>query len=151
MLNIKDEDFSEFINLVKTLGFTIIEHAYEAINKEILKDIDIFVIGNPISSYFSNVEIKTIVDFVREGGNILVISEYGSDFLQKTNLNDLLGTNFGIFFEKNILKGTFDENKNCTSILSIHDFENNKLTSQLREIVIGGSCSFLVNRFANPL
>ncbi|MFX1297955.1 MAG: hypothetical protein ACFFD2_24290, partial [Promethearchaeota archaeon] len=115
MLSVKDEDFSEFINLVKRLGFTIIDYAYEAISKEILKDIDVFVIGNPISSYFSNIEINTIVDFVREGGNILVISEYGSDFLQKTNLNDLLGTNFGIFLEKNILKGIFDENKNCTS------------------------------------
>ena len=151
MLNFKDDDFSEFINLVKRLGFTIIDLTYEAINKEILKDIDVFVLGNPISSYFSNVEINTIVDFVRERGNILVISEYGSDFLQKTNLNDLLGTNFGIFFEKNILKGIFDENTNCTSIISIHDFENHKITNQLREIVIGGTCSFLVNRFANPL
>jgi len=151
MLNFRDDDFSEFINLIKRLGFTIIEHTYEAINKEILKDIDVFVIGNPISSYFSNIEINTIVDFVREGGNLLVISEYGSDFLQKTNLNDLLGTNFGIFFEKNILKGIFDENENCSSIISIHNFENNKITSQLREIVIGGTCSFLINRFANPL
>ena len=79
------------------------------------------------------------------------MSEYGSDFLQKTNLNDLLGTKFGIFFEKNIIKGILDENQNCSSIISIQEFENNQITNQLREIVMGGTCSFLLNRLANPL
>ncbi len=151
MLTPKDDDFSEFTNLIKTLGFTIVEQTYDTINKDLLKAIDVLVIGNPISSYFSKIEINIIVDFIREGGSLLVISEYGSDFLQKTNLNDLLGTNFGIFFEKNILKGNFDENQNCSSILSIQNFENNKMTNQLREIIIGGTCSFLINKLANPL
>ncbi|MFX1275627.1 MAG: hypothetical protein ACFFAT_11350 [Promethearchaeota archaeon] len=151
MLNINDDDFSEFKNLIQRLGFTIVDQTYDVINKDVLNNLDVFVIGNPISSYFSNVEINIIVDFVREGGNLLVISEYGSDFLQKTNLNDLLGTNFGIFFEKNIIKGIFDENQNCTSILSIQNFEDNKITNQLREVIVGGTCSFILNRLANPL
>ncbi|GAH25157.1 unnamed protein product, partial [marine sediment metagenome] len=63
--------------------------------------VDVLVLGNPIDDYFSNIEIKDIVNFVRTGGNLILISEYGADYLQKTNLNDI-APNFGILFEKNI-------------------------------------------------
>ena len=151
MLNIDEDDFSEFANLLQRLGFKIIKGENKELDRKVLQDIDVLLIGNPISSYFSNVEIKTIVDFIREGGNLLVLSEYGSDYLQKTNLNDLLGTNFGIFLEKNIIKEESDNNQDCSSIISIQKFQQHKITNNLREIIIGGSCSFLLNRLAKPL
>ena len=150
MLNIEEDDFSEFTDLLIKLGFNIIKNNEELTKKD-LKDTDVLVIGNPISSYFSNIEIKLVVDYVREGGSLLILSEYGADFLQKTNLNDLTGTYFGIFFEKNIIKDENGINPNCKSILSIRNFIDHKITNQVREVLVGGTCSFVLNRFAKPL
>ncbi|MFX1237254.1 MAG: hypothetical protein ACFE8P_05980, partial [Promethearchaeota archaeon] len=151
MLNIDDEDYSEFSSLLKGLGYRIAKNEKGELRKKIIENHDVLIIGNPISSYFSEVEIKNIVDFVREGGSLLLLSEYGADYLQKTNLNDLAGSYFGIFFEKNLIKENNLINRNCTSILSIKEFNDLKITDKLREVVIGGTCSFVINNLAKPL
>ncbi|KKN04452.1 hypothetical protein LCGC14_1097260, partial [marine sediment metagenome] len=107
-------------------------------------------IGNPIDDLFSSIEIKIIVDYVRSGGGLLLLSEYGSDYLQKTNINDISGK-FGISFEKNIIKEINTTNQNCTSILHIQDFVKHPLTKNVREIKIGGACSLILSKEANPL
>ena len=81
---------------------------------------------------------------------ILVLSEYGSDYLQKTNLNDIAGK-FGIIFEKNLVKEVNKANQNFISTLHIHNFLKNQITKHLREIKIGGSCSLFLNKGAKPL
>ncbi|MFW9939250.1 MAG: hypothetical protein ACFFD5_16535, partial [Candidatus Thorarchaeota archaeon] len=85
------------------------------------------------------------------GGNLLILSEYGADFLQKTNLNDISGTNFGIYFQKNLIKERNSVNHSCTSIVHIQRFENKQIANGLREVIIGGSCSLLLSRNAKPL
>ncbi|MFX0041597.1 MAG: hypothetical protein ACFE8L_01680 [Candidatus Hodarchaeota archaeon] len=151
MLNIEEDEFSEFYKLLQRLNVKIKKNENRDISEELLQDIDILVIGNPIDDYFSNIEIKAIVDFVRIGGNLLILSEYGSDFLQKTNLNDISGTNFGIYFQKNLIKELNSVNQNCTSIVHIQKFKNKQIGNGLREVLIGGACSLLLNRDAKPL
>lgn len=150
MLNIDDEEFKEFFNLLKRLDLKVKKSEQERITKEILEDIDLLIIGNPIDDFFSSLEIKHIVDHVRSGGGLLLLSEYGSDSLQKTNLNDITGK-FGFFFEKNLIKEMNDNNQNCTSILHIQDFLKNPITKNLREMIIGGACSLFLNKDVKPL
>jgi len=150
MLNIDDKDFKEFSNFLKRINLSIKRNEREQITKEILDKADIFVIGNPIDNYFSSVEVKSVVDFVRKGGRLLLLSEYGSDSLQKTNLNDISGK-FGIFFEKNIVKEANSINQNCTSLLHLQNFLDHNITKNLRELNIGGTCSLFLNRKAKPL
>ena len=150
MLNVQESDYSEFLSLLKSLNLTIKKNQNKSLTQKILNDIDTLVIGNPINNYFSNTEIKTIIDFVRKGGRLLLVSEYGADYIQRTNLNDISGI-FGIFFQKNIIKEYNKINQNCSSILSIQDFEKHKITNQLRDIVIGGSCSLFLNKNSKPL
>ncbi|TFG22930.1 MAG: hypothetical protein EU529_09095 [Promethearchaeota archaeon] len=151
MLSIKDQDFSEFINLLKSLTLKIITNENKNLTNQQLQRVDILVIGNPIDDYFSNIEIKNIINFVRDGGRLLLISEYGGDYLQKTNLNDITGKNFGIYFQKNIVKQNNSINQNCSSIISIQNFQKHQITKQLREIVISGTCSLLLKKESNPL
>jgi len=150
MLNIDDEEFSEFFNLLKRLNVKMKRNDQDHLTKEVLDSIDLLVIGNPIDDYFSSSEVKDVVDFVRGGSSLLLLSEYGADFLQKTNLNDISGK-FGIFFEKNIVKEANSVNDNCTSILHIQKFAEHKITKQLREINIGGTCSLFLNKNAKSL
>ncbi|MFX0070100.1 MAG: hypothetical protein ACFFAO_03330 [Candidatus Hermodarchaeota archaeon] len=151
MLDIFDEDFTEFLELLKSLNLKIKTNSNKNITEKILENIDLLILGNPIDNYFSSIEIKSIVDFVREGGNLLLISEYGADYLQKTNLNDICGKYFGIYFQKNIVKKKVDTNHNCTSILNIQNFYDHKITNQLRNIILAGSCSLIINKNSEPV
>jgi len=99
MLNIDEEEFKEFLNLLKRLVLKIKKNENEKITKEILENVDLLILGNPINDFFSSIEIKYVIDFVRKGGGLLLVSEYGADHLQRTNLNDI-SRKFGIFFEK---------------------------------------------------
>ena len=151
MLNIHEDEFSEFLELLNSLNLKVKTNENKNITEKVLQNIDIVIIGNPIDDYFSSIEIKSIIDFVREGGNLLLVSEYGADYLQKTNLNDISGKYFGIYFQKNIVKEYNKINQNCSSILTIQDFNNHKITNQLRDVVFGGSCSLLINKNSEPL
>ncbi|GAI60340.1 unnamed protein product [marine sediment metagenome] len=91
-----------------------------------MENVDVLVLGNPINDYFSNIEIKDIVNYVRTGGNLILVSEYGADYLQKTNLNDI-APNFGILFEKNLIKEQNSNNHNRSSILHIQNFPKNNI------------------------
>ncbi|MFW9970309.1 MAG: hypothetical protein ACFFDF_08925 [Candidatus Odinarchaeota archaeon] len=150
MLNINEEEFSEFLDLLKKIDLKIKKNENGHITKEILENIDLLILGNPIDDFFSSLEIKHIIDHVRNGGGLLIVSEYGADYLQKTNINDISGK-FGILFEKNIIKEMNSNNRNCTSILHIQDFTKHEITKNLREIIIGGTCSLFLSKEAKPL
>jgi len=151
MLNIEEQEFSNLYNLLQSLNLKIKKNENRNLTKKVLENVDILVIGNPIDDYFSNIEIKEIVDFVRNGGGMLLISEYGADYLQKTNLNDISGINFGIYFEKNLVKRFTEDDQNSTSILKICNSFTHDITNGLREIVVGGSCSLFLDKEAESL
>ncbi|MFX0059590.1 MAG: hypothetical protein ACFE85_15710 [Candidatus Hodarchaeota archaeon] len=151
MLNIEEQEFSNLLNLLQSLNLKIKKNENRNLTKKVLDNVDILVIGNPIDDYFSNIEIKEIVDFVRNGGGTLLISEYGADYLQKTNLNDISATHFGIHFEKNIVKRSTKDDQNSSSIVKIYNSFNHEITNSLREIVIGGSCSLFLDKEAEAL
>ncbi|MHA1986477.1 MAG: Gldg family protein [Promethearchaeota archaeon] len=150
MLNIEDKEFTEFLNLLNRIDVIVKKSEKAQLKKEMLKEIDLLVIGNPIDDFFSSVEVKVVVDFVRSGGGLLLLSEYGSDYLQKTNLNDIAGK-FGINFEKNLIKEENQANHNFISTLHIVNFIKHRLTNHLREIKIGGSCSLFLSKDAKSL
>jgi hypothetical protein len=149
MLNIEEEEFSDFKNLLKNLNLRYKINKSESLTKSGIQNTDIIVIGNPIDDYFSVQEIRLIGDFVRTGGALILISEYGADFLQKTNLNDLSGKNFGIFFERNLIKEIKDGKE--SSIIHVKDFNQKKIINNLREIVFGGTCSLFLNNESRSL
>ncbi len=145
-----DDEFSDFLKLLQNLNLKIKKNENKDLTKKNLEDVDVLVLGNPIDDYFSNIEIKDVVNYVRVGGNLILVSEYGADFLQKTNLNDL-ATNFGFIFEKNLIKEQNSHNQNCSSILHIQEFPANDIVSGLREVIIGGACSLFLKKGAKPL
>ncbi|MCK4382580.1 MAG: hypothetical protein KAW66_04725 [Candidatus Lokiarchaeota archaeon] len=149
MLTLEDE-FSDFLKLLQNLNLKIKKNENKDLTKKILEDVDVLVLGNPIDDYFSNIEIKDIVNYVRVGGNLILVSEYGADFLQKTNLNEL-ATNFGFYFEKNLIKEQNSHNQNCSSIIHIQKFPSNDIVNGLREVIIGGACSLFLKKGAKPL
>ncbi|MFW9897029.1 MAG: hypothetical protein ACFFD7_14580 [Candidatus Thorarchaeota archaeon] len=150
MLNIEEKEFSDFSDLLRRLDLNVRKNENEKLKLELLRDADLLVIGNPIDDFFSTNEVKLVVDFVRSGGGLLLLSEYGSDYLQKTNLNDIAGK-FGINFEKNLVKEVNQANKNHVSTLHLFDFIKHPITNNIREIKMGGSCALFLSKDAKPL
>lgn len=150
MLNIEEKEFSDFLDLLNRIDVNVRKDENEQLKLDILKEIDLLVIGNPIDDFFSSIEVKLIVDFVRSGGGLLLLSEYGSDYLQKTNLNDIAGK-FGFKFEKNLVKEVNKANQNYISTLHIINFLKHQITKHIREIKLGGSCSLFLSKDAKPL
>ncbi len=145
-----DDEFSDFLKLLQNLNLKIEKNQNKDLTKKVLENVDILVLGNPIDDYFSNIEIKDIVSYVRTGGHLIIISEYGADYLQKTNLNDI-ANHFGFLFEKNLIKEENLKNHNCSSILHIHEFPETDFLNGLREVTIGGTCSLYLKKGANAL
>jgi hypothetical protein len=145
-----DDEFTDFLKLLQNLNLKIKKNENKDLTKKVLEDVDVLVLGNPIDDYFSNIEIKDIVNYVRVGGNLMLVSEYGADFLQKTNLNEI-ATNFGFYFEKNLIKEQNSHNQNCSSIIHIQKFPSNDIVNGLREVIIGGACSLFLKKGAKPL
>jgi len=151
MLNPDEDDFSNFSDLLKRLDLKVKKNETRNLTQKILENIDLLIIGNPIDDYFSNIEIKDIIDFVRKGGALFLISEYGADYLQKTNLNDISGMHFGVYLEKNLIKEANSDNQSCSSILQMHEFQEYEIFTGIREIVIGGACSLFLNKDVKAL
>lgn len=151
MLNPNEDDFSNFSDLLKRLDLKVKKNERANLTQKVLENIDLLVIGNPIDDYFSNIEIKDIIDFVRKGGALLLISEYGADYLQKTNLNDISGMHFGVHLEKNLIKEANSDNQSCSSILRLYEFQEYEIFTGIREMVIGGACSLFLNKDAKAL
>ena len=145
-----DKDYTDFLKLLHNLNFKVEKNENKDLTKKVLENVDVLVLGNPIDDYFSNIEIKEIVNFVRLGGSLLLVSEYGADYLQKTNLNDITN-HFGFLFEKNLIKEQNPKNQNCSSILHIHEFPETDFLNGLREVVIGGTCSLYLKKGARAL
>ena len=145
-----DKDYTDFLKLLHNLNFKVEKNENKDLTKKVLENVDVLVLGNPIDDYFSNIEIKEIVNFVRLGGSLLLVSEYGADYLQKTNLNDITN-HFGFLFEKNLIKEQNPKNQNCSSILHIHEFPEVDFLNGLREVVIGGTCSLYLKKGVRAL
>jgi hypothetical protein len=146
-----DSDYTDFVSLLDSLNLEIRKNEDAEITDETLKNTDILLIGNPVNDYFSKGEITSIVKFVRHGGSLLIISEYGADYLQKTNLNDITANYFNILFENNIVKEKNKINQEGSSIVTIRSFPNHETTNQIREIIVGGSCELILHKEAKPL
>ena len=58
MLNIDEEEFSDFKDLLKNLNLKIKKIKSENLRKSDIENVDVLVIGNPIDDYFSNQENK---------------------------------------------------------------------------------------------
>ena len=145
-----EHDYSDLLKLLYNLNFKIKKNENKDLTKKVLFNVDILVLGNPIDDYFSNIEIMDIVNYIRTGGGLIMISEYGADYLQKTNLNDI-ATHFGFLFEKNLIKEQNPKNQNCSSILHIREFPEVDFLNGLREVVIGGTCSLYLKKGARAL
>ncbi|MHA1584421.1 MAG: hypothetical protein ACTSVU_08955 [Promethearchaeota archaeon] len=144
-----DPDFNQFFQLINNYQYQIqYIHPNEHISEEILSKYQIFLIGDPQNSQISDEEINLILNYVKNGGSLLVFTHYGGDFLQNTNLNSLI-SKFGIQSENNLIRTNQEFSYSSTPIhfLSPHiDF-----IQHVSRIRMPGACALKISDSAEIL
>lgn len=101
---------------------------------------NLLVIGNPTTAKYTMDEIYAILEFIKNGGSLLIFVDEGGDISSQTNLNEL-STHFGFKILPNII---YDENSYVSKMVwpLIRSFARHPITSDVESIVYASGCSF---------
>ncbi|MFW9771415.1 MAG: hypothetical protein ACFFEO_04515 [Candidatus Thorarchaeota archaeon] len=136
---IEDPAFNDFIEFLfnSDLKLGKIE---EGITYEKLSRYNVFIIGVPMAEAFLELnEINDLVQYVKDGGSLLILNDKGGDKANKNNLSEL-SSNFGIKFNSDQL---FDNENFSTDNFRpvIKNFKKHFLTREINQIVHSGGCT----------
>ena len=150
LLDIHDDNFSELFSLLTTsLKLDIKVNRDLPLMEDLLCSSDMFVLGCPTRAKLEKDDIELIVKYVREGGNLLVISDAGGDLANKTNLNDLVNL-FGIEIESTTVR----DSRNVGSVVSpiLDNVNISHVTNKnVVRVVAGGGATLLIQEPAVAL
>ncbi len=142
-LTIEDPGFNDFIEYLfnSDLKLGKIE---AGITYEKLAEYNLFIIGVPIAeAYLTVEEIEFLINYVKDGGSLLIINDKGGEIENKNNLNELT-KNFGIKFNPDQL---FD-NENFSKDISrpiIKDFKKHFITRDIAQVIHSNGCTLIID------
>jgi len=137
-IEIETSAYTDFVQLFFQQESFKIGKIMEEITSAKLKDYDLLIIGNPLLPYTNN-EINSILKFVNNGGNLLIVSDQGGDLVNQTNLCELL-RHFGFYVLPNII---FDTESYIDKVVwpIVKKFNTHPITSELSSIVVASVCT----------
>ncbi len=139
------EFYPKLLSLMEENGFSVDYVSKKPISRETLTDFKVLVLGCP-NAKFDDEEIKAILEFISEGGGLLLI-EKGRGPVEFINR---IGKNFGITFNKDAVTGKNGVDGSPFTPI-IKKFEKHPITRGISKIVYGGGCSLSINENVNPL
>ena len=143
-LTIENNAFTDFIQYLFDSDFQL-GKIEAGINTEKLAGYDLFIIGVPhLGPNLGLDEIKDLIDYVKDGGSLLIINDGGGDYENKNNLSELT-KNFGISFNNDILydnKSFSQENSHPI----IKDFSPHYITRDLNQLIHSNGCTLTVDK-----
>jgi Arc/MetJ-type ribon-helix-helix transcriptional regulator len=144
-LTLEASSFNEFTHFLFTSGYKLgkIQAGFDSLKK--LEGYDAIIISTPNNQRIQSNEIEIIEKYVKNGGNLLVLSSMGGDYTNKTNLNELTHQ-FGFEFVS-------DEVNDSMNYITLQrrpiltSFTPHAVTEQVRKIVYSSACSIRVLDF----
>ncbi|MFW9827409.1 MAG: hypothetical protein ACFFEY_07460 [Candidatus Thorarchaeota archaeon] len=143
-LTIENNAFTDFIQYLFDSDFKLgkIEAGitYEKVNKY-----DLFILGVPhLNSELDAEEIADLVQYIKDGGSLLVINDGGGDYENKNNLSELT-KHFGIAFNSDRL---FDNEffSEDSSHPIIKEFSSHFITRDVSQIIHSNGATLTINK-----
>ena len=138
-----NENYSIFKSIFEEIGFQSEIYIEFPLKLDSLKKCNIFVILCPDSSKLRKEEINNIIEFVSEGGVLIIFSSAGGDRGRRTNLNELLH-NFGLGINNDEV---MDENYNLgINSYVLIDISRNKFPfNGINNMCFRCGCSLITN------
>jgi hypothetical protein len=150
LLDVHDDNFSELFHVLNdVVKMNIAVNREASIFEDMLSEADILLIGCPARVSFSNDDIEAVAKYVREGGNLLVISDAGGDLAHETNLNDLVAE-FGIEIESTTVRDSRNVGSAVAPVLDNINVSHAANKNVMR-LVVGGGTTLSVIWPAVPL
>jgi len=145
ILNLETSSFGEFTQFLITSGYSIakIELGFNSVND--LKKYKVIILSTPKNVTLKPNEIESLVDYVKNGGNLLITSSSGGDHTNKTNLNELT-RNFGFEF----VPDEINDSVNFVNLQKrplLTKVKPHVITEQIKKIVFSSSCSIRILDF----
>ncbi|MEX2682579.1 MAG: DUF4350 domain-containing protein [Candidatus Sigynarchaeota archaeon] len=150
LLDIHDDNYSELFHLLSdVIKVSIAINREDFVPDDLLSEADMFVIGCPARARLSKDDIETIAKYVREGGNLLVITDAGGDLAHQTNLNDLVAE-FGMGIEYTTVRDTRNVGSAVSPVIDNINVSHSANKNVMR-LVVGGGTTLSVVWPAVPL
>ncbi|MFX1502747.1 MAG: hypothetical protein ACFFDH_17430, partial [Promethearchaeota archaeon] len=143
-LTIENNAFSDFIQYLFDSDFKL-GKIEAGVTYEKLNNYDLFIIGVPhLGPELDPDEINDLVEYVKNGGSLLIINDGGGDYENKNNLSELT-KNFGIVFNSDILFDNKDFSKENSHPI-IRDFRSHFITRDITQIIHSNGCSIKIDK-----
>ncbi len=144
-LTLESPSYSDFTEFLFGSSFSLgkIQAGFTSVDK--LKKYKMCVIGGPRESIFQPNEIDVITNYVKNGGNLLVINDEGGDYGTNTNLNELT-RNFGFEFNSDIMFDSMNFVSRQNRIV-INEIEPHIITRNIDSIVQSSACSIKLLKY----
>ncbi|MBA7568920.1 hypothetical protein ES708_10657 [subsurface metagenome] len=138
-LTLESPSYSDFTEYLFGSSFALgkIQAGFTSVDK--LKKYKMCVIGGPRETIFQPNEIEVIVDYIKNGGSLLVINDEGGDYGANTNLNDIT-RHFGFEFNSDIMFDTMNFLSQQNRVV-INEIEPHLITRNIDSIVQSSACS----------
>jgi hypothetical protein len=139
LLTLEASSYADFTQFLFTSGYKVgkIELGFNSL--ENIKQYTAIIISTPKNIALTVKEIEVLENFVRNGGNLLIIGAQGGDYSNRTNLNELT-RKFGFEF---VNDEVFDSVSyvNMQKRPLITNFKPHFITEQVKKVVLSSSCS----------
>jgi hypothetical protein len=144
MLSLEAPSYADFTQFLFNSGYKLgkIEAGFSS---EKLGNYDVIIMSTPKNINLSPKEIETLEQYVKSGGNLLVIGARGGDYLNRTNLNELT-QKFGFGFAPDEISDSVTY-VNLQKRPLLQNFKPHFITEQIKKIVLSNPCSIEVLDF----
>ncbi|MFX0030169.1 MAG: hypothetical protein ACFE8B_13240 [Candidatus Hermodarchaeota archaeon] len=143
-LTIENNAFTDFIQYLFDSGFQL-GKIEAGITVEKLTSYDLFIIGVPhLGPNVGQDEIDYLVEYVKNGGSLLIINDGGGDYENKNNLSELT-KRFGIIFNNDKLYDNESFSQENSHPI-IKDFSPHYITRDLNQFIHSNGCSLTIDK-----
>jgi hypothetical protein len=139
MLTLEASSYADFTQFLFSSAYKLgkIEAGFYSLDK--IKDYDMIIVSIPRNINIRPKELEILEEYVKSGGGLLVIGARGGEYLNRTNINELL-RKFGFeFVTDEIFDSVNYVNLQKRPIFS--NFNPHYITENLKKIVLSSSCS----------
>ncbi len=139
MLTLEASSYADFTQFLFSSAYKLgkIEAGFYSLDK--IKDYDMIIMSIPRNINIRPKELDILEEYVKNGGGLLVIGARGGEYLNRTNINELL-RKFGFeFVTDEIFDSVSYVNLQKRPIFS--NFNPHYITENLKKIVLSSSCS----------
>ena len=144
-LTLESPSYSDFTEFLFGSSFALgkIQAGFTSVDK--LKKYKMLVIGGPRETIFQPNEIEVIVEYIKNGGSLLIINDEGGDYGANSNLNDLT-RHFGFEFNSDIMFDSMNFVSRQNRVV-INEIEPHIITRNIDSIVQSSACSIKLLKY----